>query len=51
MSASIEELIADPSIAALTLRQPLEPVSGRDVPIFPPTYPPSRDRESNPIRK
>lgn len=47
MPASIEELIADPSIAALTLRQPLEPVSGRDVPIFPPTYPPSRDREGH----
>ena len=47
MSASIEELIADPGIAALTLRQPLEPVGGRDVPIFPPTYPPGRDREGH----
>ena len=47
MSPSIKSLIADTSIAAITLRQALEPIEGRDVPIFPPTYPPSRERKSH----
>ena len=39
MSPSIKALIADTTCAALTLRLTLEPLEGRDVPIFPPTYP------------
>ena len=42
MTPSIHALIADTTLVALTLRQPLAPVEGSDVPISPPTYPPSR---------
>ena len=47
MSPSIKDLIADTTLVAITLRQTLEPVEGRDVPIFPPTYPPNRDRKNH----
>ena len=40
MSSLIRDLITDETTVALTFRQLLEPVEGRDVPIFPPTYPP-----------
>lgn len=47
MSPSIEELIADTTVAAITLRQTLEPLEGRDIPVFPPTYPPNRERRTH----
>ena len=47
MSPSIQDLIADNTIVAITLRQTLEPVEGRDVPVFPPTYPPNRERKTH----
>ena len=43
MTPSLHALIADTTLVALTLRQPLAPVEGSDVPISPPTYPPSRE--------
>ena len=39
MTMTIQSLIKDPSIAAISFRQVLEPVEGRGTPIFPPTYP------------
>ena len=47
MSPSIKDLIADTTVAAITLRQALEPIEGRDVPIFPPTYPPNKERKNH----
>ena len=47
MSPSIKNLIADTTVAAITLRQALEPIEGRDVPIFPPTYPPNKERKNH----
>ena len=43
MTQSIHALIADAAIVALTFRQPLASVEASDVPIAPPTYPPSRE--------
>ena len=43
MSVSIKGLIAESGIVALTCRQVLEPIEGPDVPIFPPTYPASKE--------
>ena len=43
MSVSIGNLVADSGIVALTFRRVLEPVEGRGVPIFPPTYPASKE--------
>ncbi|MDE0702957.1 MAG: type I-U CRISPR-associated RAMP protein Csb1/Cas7u [Rhodospirillaceae bacterium] len=43
MSVSINSLVADTRVVALTFRQVLEPVEGPDVPIFPPTYPVAED--------
>ena len=40
MKTSLHQLIADPRLVALTFRQRLEPLEGRDVPLHPPTYPP-----------
>ena len=39
MTPSIAQLIADSACVALTLRRTLEPLEGRDVALFPPTYP------------
>ena len=39
MQASIHRLMTDPTCVALTLRRNLEPLEGRNVPLFPPTYP------------
>lgn len=39
MNSLIRDLVNDVSTVALTFRQLLEPIEGRDVPIFPPTYP------------
>ena len=47
MPTTMQELIADTTIVAITLRQQLEPVNGRGVPIFPPTYPSNRERRSH----
>ena len=47
MTPSIADLIADPTAVAMTFRQTLEPVAGRDVPVFPPTYPPDRQRRTH----
>ena len=47
MSPTIKDLIADTTLVAIALRQTLEPVEGRDVPIFPPTYPPDKVRKSH----
>ena len=43
MTQSLHALIADAAIVALTYRQPLASVEASDVPIAPPTYPPSRE--------
>ena len=43
MTPSLHALIADTALVALTLRQPLASVEASDVPIAPPTYPPSRE--------
>jgi CRISPR-associated protein Csb1 len=40
-----EQLIRDERILALTVRQPLEPIEGRDMPIFPATYMKPEERE------
>ena len=45
MSPSLKDLIADPTLVALTLCQALEPVEGRDAPVFGPTYPPDKERK------
>ena len=42
MQTSLRQLIADPRVVALTFRQRLEPLAGRDVPLHPPTYPPAQ---------
>ena len=42
MKTSLHQLIADPRLVALTFRQRLEPLEGRDVPLHPPTYPPEQ---------
>ena len=47
MTPSIHALIADTTLVALTLRQPLASVEGSDVPIAPPTYPPSRETNAH----
>ena len=39
MSVSMNSLVSDTRMVALTFRQVLQPVEGPDVPIFPPTYP------------
>lgn len=44
MLMSIRELVADAEVVALRFRQTLEPIDGPDVPVFPPTYPPHRER-------
>ena len=43
MQLSIESLAADPEIVALTFKRKLESVDGPDAPIFPPTYPASKE--------
>ena len=43
MTLSMHALMADSGIVALTLRQPLASVEAPDVPVAPPTYPPSRE--------
>ena len=43
MTPSLHALMADTALVALTLRQPLASVEASDVPIAPPTYPPSRE--------
>ena len=43
MTPSLHALIADSTLVALTFRQPLASVEASDVPIAPPTYPPSRE--------
>ena len=43
MTPSLHALIADSTIVALTLRQPLASVEASDVPVAPPTYPPARE--------
>ena len=43
MPISIESLVADPEIVALTFKRKLESVDGPDAPIFPPTYPASKE--------
>ena len=43
MTPSLHALMADSSIVALTLRQPLASVESSDVPVAPPTYPPPRE--------
>ena len=45
MLQSIREIVSDPRLTALTYRQPLEPVEGREAPVFAPTYPPHKDRK------
>ena len=47
MSASIHDLIADTDCVALTFRRTLEPLEGRDVPLFPPTYPANRETRTH----
>ena len=47
MAPSIHELIADTDCVALTFRRTLEPLEGRDVPLFPPTYPPARETKKH----
>ena len=47
MPASIQDLIADPDIVALTFRRRLEPLEGPDVPVFPPTYPVAKDARTH----
>ena len=47
MSSSIHKLIADTDCVALTFRRTLEPLEGRDVPLFPPTYPPARETKKH----
>ena len=39
--------VADTTLVALTLRQPLASVESSDVPIAPPTYPPSRETNAH----
>ena len=47
MKTSLHQLIADPRLVALTFRQRLEPLEGRDVPLHPPTYPPQNKTGSH----
>ena len=47
MSPSINELIADTTRVALTFTRTLEPLEGRDVAIFPPTYPVNKDTKAH----
>ena len=47
MTPSLHALIADTALVALTLRQPLASVESSDVPIAPPTYPPSRETNAH----
>ena len=42
MAPSIQELIADTTCVAITFTRALDPLEGRDVAIFPPTYPASK---------
>ena len=42
MKETIDALLEADALA-LHYRQPLEPVDGHDVPVYPPTYPPARD--------
>ena len=46
MSLSIREIVSDSTLTALTYRQPLEPVEGREAPVFGPTYPPPKERKT-----
>ena len=46
MTVSIRELIGDEGLVALTYRQVLEPVAGREAPVHPPTYPVARGKRS-----
>ena len=43
MPISINQLVADAGIVAVTFRQELQAVDGPDIPIFPPTYPAPKD--------
>lgn len=43
----LSALIADPHAVALRMRQPLEPIEGRELPLFPPTYPTSKDAKKH----
>lgn len=43
MQLSIESLAADPEIVALTFKRKLVSIDGPDAPIFPPTYPASKE--------
>ena len=45
MLQSIREIVSDSTLTALTYRQPLEPVEGREAPVFAPTYPPHKERK------
>ena len=47
MLKSIREIVSDPTLVALTYRQMLEPVEGREAPVFAPTYLPDKERKSH----
>ena len=47
MAPSIQELIAATTCVAITFTRALEPLEGRDVAIFPPTYPASKDTKTH----
>ena len=47
MPPSLRDIVADPTLTALTFRQTLEPVEGREAPVFGPTYPPHRERKGH----
>ena len=47
MAPSIKQLIADTTCVAITFRRALEPLEGRDVAIFPPTYPAGRTTKTH----
>ena len=42
MTPTIQQLIGDETLVALTYRQALAPIEGRDAPVHPPTYPVAR---------
>lgn len=44
MRLSIGDIVADPTLMALTFRQALDPVD-REAPVFGPTYPPDEVRQ------
>ena len=47
MTPSIRTIVSDPALTALTFRQALESVEGREAAVFPPTYPPHKKRKTH----